>query len=98
MVGWAWTLVILNGLDGIATYIGISLFLITEANPLLAEFDPFIILLIKLYLSTFLALYILQHPIQKFGRGFKYLLSVANVMYVCVFATHVFWIGMSIIY
>jgi len=98
MVSSAWLLVLLNCLDGIATYVGISLLIITEANPLLAELDPFYILMIKLYLSTFLAVHILHSPKQLFGRGFKYLLSFANVCYLLVFASHVFWIGLSIVY
>ena len=54
MVGWAWLLVALNSLDGIATYVGITLLIISEANPLLIKLDPFTILIIKLFLSTFL--------------------------------------------
>jgi hypothetical protein len=98
MVSSAWLLVLLNSLDGIATYIGISLLIITEANPLLAELDPFTILIIKLYLSTFLSIFILQHPMQMFGKGFKYLLRFANMCYLLVFSSHVFWIGLSFVY
>jgi hypothetical protein len=97
MISSAWLLVLLNSLDGIATYIGISLSIITEANPLLVELDPFYILMIKLYLSTFLAVHSLQHPVQLFGRGFKYLLSFANVCYLLVFVAHCFWIGLSMV-
>ena len=98
MISSAWMLILLNSLDGIATYVGISLLIITEANPILAELDPFNILMIKLYLSTFLTVFILQHPLQLFGRGFKYLLSFANVCYLGVFASHAFWIGVSMVY
>jgi hypothetical protein len=98
MISSAWMLVLLNSLDGIATYVGISLFIISEANPLLAELDPFYILMIKLYLSTFLAMHILHHPKQLFARGFKYLLSFANVCYLGVFSTHIFWISLSMVY
>ena len=97
MISSPWMLVLLNCLDGIATYVGISLLLITEANPLLAGLDPFYILMIKLYLSAFLTAYILQHSMQLFGKGFKYLLSFANVCYLGVFVTHVIWIGLSIV-
>lgn len=98
MVSSAWLLVLLNSLDGIATYVGISLLIITEANPLLAELDPFTILIIKLYLSTFLSVFILQHPMQLFGKGFKNLLRFANICYLLVFSSHVFWIGLSFVY
>lgn len=98
MVSSAWLLVLLNSLDGIATYVGISLMIITEANPLLAELNPFTILIIKLYLSTFLSVFILQHPMQLFGRGFKNLLRFANMCYLMVFSSHVFWIGLSLAY
>lgn len=98
MVSSAWLLVLLNSLDGIATYVGISIMIITEANPLLAELDPFTILIIKLYLSTFLSVFILQHPMQLFGRGFKNLLRFANMCYLLVFSSHVFWIGLSLAY
>lgn len=98
MISSPWMLVLLNSLDGIATYVGISLLIITEANPLLAELNPFYILMIKLYLSAFLTAHILQHRMELFGRGFKYLLSFANVCYLGVFSTHAFWIGLSIVY
>lgn len=96
MVGWAWMLVILNSLDGIATYIGITLLLISEANPLLTNLDPLAILMIKLFLSTIFAVFILKYPFQQFGNSVKYLLSFANACYLGVFAFHLFWIGMSI--
>jgi hypothetical protein len=97
MVGRAWLLVILNSLDGFATYVGITTYIISEANPLLAKLDPFNILMIKLYLSTFLAVYILQHPVHVLGRWSKLLLSVANVCYFGVFVIHIYWIGLSIV-
>jgi len=97
MVGWAWLLVILNSLDGIATYIGITLLLISEANPLLTRLDPLMILMIKLFLSTVFAVFILKYPFQQFGNSVKYLLSFANACYLCIFAFHLFWIGMSIL-
>ena len=96
MVGSAWLLVILNSLDGIATYIGITLLLISEANPLLMKLDALTILMIKLFLSTVFAVFILKYPFQQFGNSVKYLLSFANVCYLCIFAFHLFWIGMSI--
>lgn len=46
-----WNLVVLNFLDGLLTYIGLSLGAITEANPLLASFSPFALLMTKLLLS-----------------------------------------------
>ncbi|MGE6489101.1 DUF5658 family protein [Paenisporosarcina sp. NPDC076898] len=96
MVGWAWLLVILNSLDGIATYLGITLLLISEANPLLTRLDPLMILMIKLFLSTVFAVFILKYPFHQFGNSVKYLLSFANACYLCIFAFHLFWIGMSI--
>jgi len=97
MILLAWLLVILNCLDGIATYVGISLFIISEANPLLALLDPYYVLMIKLYLSTLLALFILQHPIHQLGRGFKYLFGCANICYVGVLVLHIYWISLSTI-
>lgn len=96
MVGWAWLLVVLNSLDGIATYVGITLLIISEANPLLIKLDPFTILIIKLFLSTLFAVFILKYPFQQFGKSFKYVLSFANVCYLSVFLFHIIWIGMSV--
>lgn len=97
MVGWAWLLVVLNSIDGIATYVGITLYIISEGNPLLAKLDPFNILMIKLYLSAFLAVFILQHPVKLQGIWFRNLLRFANVCYVGVFVSHIFWIWLSLV-
>lgn len=91
----AWVLIILNCFDGIATYIGISLILITEANPIMSQLDPTNILLIKILLSAMLAVFILHYPIKQFSNRVKYLLGFANICYVGVFVFHIYWIGLS---
>ncbi|MET0787588.1 MAG: DUF5658 family protein [Paenisporosarcina sp.] len=92
MIVWIWFLISLNVIDGVATYYGIKASLITEVNPLMAQFDPLIILLIKILLSTLLISLFLSNSSLLVNRFIKKLLIFANICYIFVFGLHVYWI------
>lgn len=88
-------LVLLNIIDGVATYYGISASLISEANPLMAQFDALSILVIKIFLSTLLFFIVLGNPKLSDSKNIRDLLILANVCYLGVFSLHVYWIIMN---
>jgi hypothetical protein len=94
LIGLIYLLVSLNVIDAIATYYGISASLISEANPLMAQFDALSILLIKIFLSILLIILVLRIPKLISNKTIRNLLIVANVCYLAVFCLHVYWITM----
>ena len=89
---YIWLLIILNGLDGILTYFGLTRGLVTEANPLLSSFAPFTILGIKLFLSVCLfgLLFTAFAGIRK--TFWRYTFIFANVLYSMILALHLYWL------
>ena len=92
LIALTYLLVSLNVIDAIATYYGISASLITEANPIIAQFDALSILLIKIFLSILLFIIVLRIPKLNDNKTIRNLLIVANVCYLGVFCMHVYWI------
>ncbi|WP_409290595.1 DUF5658 family protein [Peribacillus sp. SCS-37] len=89
-------LAVLNLIDGICTYLGITFFHLKEGNPLMAsllQVHPILFLTLKLLLSAGLAwlhtreLNILQHS------GFRILMYTAILLYLSVTFMHGFWIA-----
>ncbi|WP_281864488.1 DUF5658 family protein [Planomicrobium okeanokoites] len=89
---YIWLLIILNGLDGILTYFGLTQGLVTEANPLLSSFAPFTILGIKLFLSVCLfgLLFTTFAGIRK--TFWRYTFIFANVLYSMILVLHLYWL------
>ncbi|WP_078379748.1 DUF5658 family protein [Sutcliffiella halmapala] len=87
------TLLILHLFDTSATFLGLKLKLVEEANPLmhhLYEKDPLLFLVVKLGFSFLLLLFILK---KEFVSSIivKYISVVAVICYSLVFGIHVFW-------
>ncbi|MFD1030497.1 DUF5658 family protein [Metaplanococcus flavidus] len=87
-----WLLIVLNAVDGILTYLGLTRGLVTEANPLLASFTPFTILGIKLFLSLCLFGLLFTAFAEIRTSFWRYTLISANVLYTMIFALHLYWI------
>lgn len=89
---------LLNILDGVATYYGLTHSLIKEANPimdLLWKSNSSLFLLTKIALSAFL-LYISYRVFTKSGTAFRrlytYLLAGVASLYGGIFILHTIWI------
>lgn len=94
---YIWLLILLNGLDGILTFLGLTRGLFTEANPLLSSFAPFTILGIKLFLSLCLfgLLFTTFASIRK--SYWRYTFIFANVLYSMILALHLYWLPLLFI-
>lgn len=89
---WIWLLIVLNGLDGILTYFGLTQGIVTEANPLLSSFAPFTILGIKLFLSLCLFGLLFTAFAGIRSSLWRYTLISANVLYTMILALHLYWL------
>ncbi|WP_203333121.1 DUF5658 family protein [Planococcus beigongshangi] len=87
-----WLLIVLNALDGILTYVGLSNNIVTEANPLLSSFEPFTILGIKLFLSTCLFGLLFTAFSQVRSNFWRITFFGANAIYTMIMALHLYWI------
>ena len=88
------SILILNVLDTIATFIGLHFHLITEANPFMAflyETEPTLFLLVKLLLSFCLLLFILTKKVPT-SNVVKVIGVVALLSYSSVSILHLKWI------
>lgn len=87
-------LLVLNLFDAIATFIGLNLNMIEEANPMMAglyQKDPFLFLGVKAFFSFFLL--ILLHYVKYIRSLLVKYISVAAVLgYGAVAGVHLFWI------
>lgn len=90
--GSIWLLIILNGLDGILTYLGLSNGIVEEANPLLSSFAPFTILGIKLFLSLCLFGFLFTTFAGVRTNFWRYTFIAANSVYVMILGLHMFWL------
>ncbi|KAB7671196.1 DUF5658 family protein [Bacillus sp. B1-b2] len=85
---------VLNLFDGIFTYIGLRLQLITEANPLMHFMwttSPSYFLISKTILSLLL-LYLAYSFSTKHTHVWKFILSVPLCLYTAVFFIHISWL------
>jgi hypothetical protein len=85
---------LLNIVDGVLTYIGLSQSLIQEANPImniLYTIDPFLFLGVKLSFSFILYTFIFYDKIPT-KQWFKSLTSIAVFVYTCIFFLHGIWL------
>lgn len=87
-----WGLVVLNFLDGLLTYIGLSLGAITEANPILASFSPFALLMTKLLLSLCLFSFLYTPFVHIQSRSWRYSLIFVNTLYSLILLLHLSWL------
>ncbi|WP_052131626.1 DUF5658 family protein [Planococcus sp. CAU13] len=87
-----WLLIILNALDGILTYLGLTRGIVTEANPLLSSFAPFTILGIKLFLSLCLFGLLFTTFAGIRTNFWRYTLLSANALYSMILALHLYWL------
>ncbi|WP_298832446.1 DUF5658 family protein [uncultured Planococcus sp.] len=87
-----WSLVVLNFLDGLLTYIGLSLGAITEANPILASFSPLAILMTKLLLSLCLFSFLYTPFVRLQSRSWLYSLIFVNMLYSFILLLHLLWL------
>ena len=88
------SLLILNGLDGILTFIGLKMQIIEEANPLMSFLfiqDPYLFLITKFFLSFLLLLFLVMKKIPN-TRTIKLLSVFALLSYGYVTSLHIVWI------
>lgn len=91
-------LAILNFLDGIVTFIGLTLGKIEEANPIMSflyETNPGIFLIIKIGLSVLLILIYINLKILN-ASIVKSLLMISSIFYSVVCLQHYYWITLII--
>ena len=81
-------LLFLNIFDGLATCLGMSLGILSEANPLLSGFGPYQILLIKLVGISFLILVLFNNRESRVSQTGT---LIAIGVYVHIFLLHVAW-------
>ncbi|MCH1624903.1 DUF5658 family protein [Ferdinandcohnia quinoae] len=87
-------LAIVNLLDGIFTYVGLQLLVITEVNPLmnyLYEKDPLLFMGMKFALSITLGGFILLNKLPTTG-WVRVLATLTSIIYTAIFILHGFWI------
>lgn len=87
-------LLILNLFDAIATFIGLKVNMIEEANPMMAALykkDPFLFIAVKASLSFFL-LFLLHYVKEIRSMIVKYISVAAVIGYGAVAGVHMFWI------
>ncbi len=87
-----WSLIILNLLDGVLTYLGLSLGVITEQNPLLATLTPLAILTTKAALSLCLFSFLFTSFVRVESRFWQWSLLFANGLYAYVLLLHSYWL------
>lgn len=92
-----WALGILNVLDGLLTFFGLTFGFITEGNPLLSSLSPFSILSIKLLLSVCLFALLFTPFIFIRSRHWRYLLFSANALYSMILFLHAGWLALVVI-
>ena len=90
--GSIWLLIVLNALDGILTYFGLTRGVVEEANPLLSSFAPLTILGIKLLLSLFLFGLLFTTFAGIRTAVWRYTLLSVNVLYSMILALHLYWL------
>lgn len=89
---YIWLLILLNGLDGILTYLGLTRGIVTEANPLLSSFAPFTILAIKLFLSLCLFGLLFTTFAGILTNFWRVTFIGANAIYSIILALHLLWL------
>ncbi|MCH4826595.1 DUF5658 family protein [Planococcus halocryophilus] len=89
---YVWSLVILNFLDGLLTYIGLSTGAINEGNPLLVSLSPLALLATKLFLSLCLFSFLFTPFIKIQSRIWRFTLVMVNVLYSLTILLHVYWL------
>ncbi|TAA69178.1 DUF5658 family protein [Planococcus salinarum] len=94
---YIWLLIVLNALDGILTYFGMTRGIVEEGNPLLSSFAPFTILGIKLFLSLCLFGLLFTTFAGIRAPVWRYTFIGANVLYSMIFALHLFWLPLLFI-
>ena len=87
-----WLLIVLNGLDGILTYFGLTRGIVEEGNPLLSPLQPLTILGIKLFLSLCLFGLLFTAFAEIRTTLWRWTLISANVIYTMIFALHLYWL------
>ncbi|MGH2318795.1 DUF5658 family protein [Planococcus sp. SE5232] len=87
-----WSLVVLNFLDGLLTYVGLSLGAITEANPILASLSPFALLMTKLLLSLCLFSFLYTPFVRIQSHSWRYSLIFVNTLYSFILLLHLLWL------
>ncbi|HSO58446.1 MAG TPA: DUF5658 family protein [Paenisporosarcina sp.] len=83
---------VLNGVDGLLTYIGLKTSQMTELNPILSQLQPESILFLKLLLSGLLYYVIYKQGLRRFGRKLYIVLWMVMVLYSGVIILHLFWL------
>lgn len=89
---YVWSLVILNFLDGLLTYIGLSTGAIDEGNPLLASLSPLALFATKLFLSLCLFSFLFTPFIKIQSRIWRYTLVSVNILYSITLLLHLYWL------
>ena len=89
---YIWLLIILNGLDGIFTYLGLTQGIVEEGNPLLSPLAPLTILGIKLFLSLCLFGLLFTTFAGIRTSFWRYTFIVANGIYVMILGLHLYWL------
>jgi hypothetical protein len=90
-------LAIVNIIDGIATFVGVSLGIIEEANPImkfLFHVDSELFLGIKLGLS-FLLIAMFYHIKTSKSKLLKNLVILASISYTVVCIEHIYWVSVN---
>jgi hypothetical protein len=86
--------------DGAATYYGLNMGVIAEANPIMAaafEFNPLLTLILKLVLSLFFLNYIYYAISVKKIRWPVRVMPVLILIHAVVAALHLYWIRFMLI-
>jgi hypothetical protein len=90
-------LVFINIIDGVATFVGLSLGIIEEANPImrfLFHVDSELFLGVKLGLS-FLLIAMFYHIKTSKSTLLKNLAILASIFYTIVFIEHIYWVSVN---
>jgi hypothetical protein len=91
------TLSVLNFLDGVFTFWGLSFNHITEANPVMDwmwQLSPLLFLSFKIALSLALVLFSFNVKMLNFPKKLFFgIILVINIIYSLIIMLHAFWIG-----
>ncbi len=87
-----WGLIILNLVDGLLTYMGLSFGVITERNPLLASLSPVALLMMKTLLSLCLFSFLFTSLVNVQSCIWRYTLIFVNGLYVSILFLHFYWL------
>ncbi|PSL30605.1 hypothetical protein B0H99_11330 [Planomicrobium soli] len=93
-----WALIILNVLDGMLTFFGLTFGLINEGNPLLQSFSPVTILVIKLLLSLCLFGLLFTPFVFVQSGKWRYFLISTITLYSIILLLHVIWISFLVFF